>query len=131
MSMLERVKDPILRDCMLNEYRRRAKAEWGYCPDGRAVKEDDVLPITPAQIAIHDKIKQCAEYGVWKQDEEVDKAARANMMAYIRGGGTLEEIPAHLRCEAIDQIYRECKDQLHKELMADADDAIKRLDAGS
>ena len=128
MSMVGKVRDPILRECMLNEYRRRAKAEWGYCPDGRVVKEDDVLPITPAQIAIHDKIKQCAEYGVWKQDEEVDNAARANMMAYVRAGGTLDGIPSNLRCEAIDRIYRECKDILHKELMDEADDLIKRLD---
>jgi hypothetical protein len=130
MSMVERVQDPILRECMINNFRNRAKSEWGYSPDGAEVRAEETKPETPAQVAIHEKIKECAEYGVWKHDEEVDKAARANMISYVRAGGKLEDIPAYLRCDAIDRMYRECKDLLHKNLMDEADDLIKRLDAG-
>ena len=128
MVMVERVQDPILRECMINNFRNRAKLEWGYSPDGVVARAEEVKPETPAQVAIHEKIKECAEYGVWKHDEEVDRAAMANMMAYVRAGGKLEEIPSHLRCDAIDRMYRECKDRLHAELMEEADDVIKRLD---
>lgn len=128
MKMVERIQDPILRECMINNFRNRAKLEWGYSPGGAEVRAEEIKPETPAQVAIHEKIKECAEYGVWKRDEEVDKAARANMMAYVRAGGKLEDIPSHIRCESIDRVYRECEDKIHKNLMDEADFLIKRLD---
>lgn len=130
MSMVKNVRDPILRECMVNEFRIRAKNEWGYCPDGAEARAEEIKPETPAQVAIHEKIKSCVEYGVWERDPDLDREFMASMMAYVRDGGTLEDIPAHIRCESVDRAYRECRDRIHKNLMYEADDLIKRLDGG-
>lgn len=110
-SQLARVKDPVLRNAMLAEFRKRALNEWGFDPDsGRlATKDDVVLDAWEQEMA--DDISEYALYGVDTRVEKrkaTAKEAHARMMDFVSKGGSLSDIPADIRCKSIDHLYFDC-----------------------
>lgn len=106
-----KVKDPVLRNAMMAEFRKRALNEWGFDPDsGRlATKDDAVLDAWEQELA--DDISEYALYGV---DTRVEKRkatateAHARMMDFVSKGGSLSDIPADVRSNTIVRLYFDC-----------------------
>ena len=132
-QMLARIQDPDLRSAILGELTKRAIAEWGYNPENGFVDDNAPVELTDWEKVFVADIRKTVLYDLDVRAEKRKKGDRefmASMMAYVRDGGKLEDIPAHIRCESVDRAYRECRDRLHAEMMEEADFVIKRLDAG-
>lgn len=132
-QMLIRIQDPDLRNSVLGEMTRRAISEWGYNPENGHVDENSPVDLTDWEKEFVTDIRKTVLYDLDVRAEKRNKGEEefmASMMSYVRAGGKLEDIPAHIRCEGVDRAYCECRDKIHKTLMDEADDAIKRLDAG-
>lgn len=124
-AQVAKVKDPVLRNAMMAEFRKRALNEWGFDPDsGRlATKDDAVLDAWEQELA--DDISEYALYGVDTRVEKrkaTAKEARVRMMDFVAHGGNLEEIPEDVRSDTIDRLYYEC-------LLAHGDQVCAEVDA--
>ena len=110
-TMLEKIKDPLLKNAMRLEFMRRARDEWGFCPtDTQLYKEQDSVPeLTEAEQAILDRINAYLEYGVDIRTEEEKERLEAttlnNMIDFIEHGGTYWDIPDDIRCDHLKKIY--------------------------
>ena len=110
-TMLEKVKDPLLKNTMRLEFMRRARDEWGFCPiDTQLYQQQDEVPeLTEAEQAIMDRINAYLEYGVDIRTEEEKQRLEAqtlnNMIDFIDKGGTYWEIPEDIRCDHLKEIY--------------------------
>lgn len=110
-AQVAKVKDPVLRNAMMAEFRKRALNEWGFDPDsGRlATKDDAVLDAWEQELA--DDISEYALYGVDTRVEKrkaTAKEARARMMDFVSKGGSLSDIPADVRSSTIVRLYFDC-----------------------
>lgn len=110
-TMLDRVKDPLLKNTMRLEFMRRAREEWGFCPTDTQLyqQQDEVPELTEAEQAIMDRINAYREYGVDIRTEEEKQRLEAqtlnNMIDFIDKGGTYWEIPEDIRCDHLKKIY--------------------------
>lgn len=110
-AMLERVKDPLLRNAMRLEFMKRARNEWGFCPtDTQLYKEEEVAPeLGEAEQAVLDRINAYLEYGVdirtKEEKERLEAQTLNNMIAFIDEGGTYWDIPEDIRCDHLKEIY--------------------------
>lgn len=129
--MLARIQDKDLRSAIFGELTKRAISEWGYNPENGFVDDNAPVELTDWEKDFVADIRKTVLYDLDVREEKRKKGNTefmASMMSYIRAGGKLEDIPAHIRCECVDRAYCECRNQIHKNLMDEADDVIKRLD---
>jgi len=122
-----KVSDPVLRNAMMAEFRRRALAEWGYCPgDGTLAKNSDVVLDEWEKEFVTD-IRDADAYGIDTRTEkraETQRATKNNMRLFVLHGGTLSEIPADIRTPDIEALYYECLREYGAELRKHADSLI-------
>lgn len=110
-AMLERVKDPLLRNAMRLEFMQRARNEWGFCPtDTQLYKEEEAVPeLNEAEQAVLDRINAYLEYGVdirtKEEKERLEAQTLNNMVEFIDSGGTYWDIPEDIRCDHLKEIY--------------------------
>lgn len=110
-AMLERVRDPLLRNAMRLEFMQRARNEWGFCPtDTQLYKEEEVVPeLNEAEQAVLDRINAYLEYGVdirtKEEKERLEAQTLNNMVEFIDSGGTYWDIPEDIRCDHLKEIY--------------------------
>lgn len=105
----------------------RAINEWGFNPEkpGTTISNIELTDWEKEFVEdIHDAISFCIDTRVGKR-EQTDADCRASMMKFVRDGGTMTDIPEHIRCESIDKIYHDCRDKYHKEMMELADYGVK------
>lgn len=110
-TMLERIKDPLLKNAMRLEFMQRARNEWGFCPTDTQLyqQQDEVPELTEDEQLILDRINAYLEYGVDIRTEEEKQRLEAqtlnNMIDFIDKGGTYWEIPEDIRCDHLKKIY--------------------------
>lgn len=126
---LDKIKDPILRNVVRAQLAERARREWGFDPTDSANKKKikNAAPILdPWEQKFSKAIDAAITYGVKPSfiGEEA-KEARANMMDFVRHGGMLSEIPDYIRCDAIDNLYYDCLESVHRDTIAAADNFIQ------
>lgn len=119
-----KVSDPILRNAMMADFRRRALAEWGYCPgDGTIATNSDVQLDAWEKEFVQD-LKLTTE---WQTDIRAEKRAatlreaKNNMRQFLLEGGKLSDIPDNIRTPDIEALYYECLHAYGDELMAHVD----------
>ena len=105
-ATLNSIKDPILRESFLAEYKERAEKEWGFCPDKSVKSKEytaDMLP--PLESLIYAKIQSCKDYGVWEKDEELDRLTFNKMKLFVESGYSYSDLPEHLQCKLMFNLY--------------------------
>ncbi len=119
-----KVSDPVLRNAMMAEFRRRALAEWGYCPgDGTIATNADVQLDAWAKEFVQD-LKDSDAYGLDTRAKKRDatlREAKNNMRQFLLDGGKLSDIPDHIRTPDIEALYYECLYEYGDKLMAHVD----------
>lgn len=128
LSLVSKVQDPLLRRALLAEFRDKAIKDWGWDPTGhKAFSENVELDEYEKDFVKRVQISQ--QLGIYMEGKEDQKAqARANMLDYVRDGGTLEGIPDNIRTPDIEKLYWECKNTEHDEMMAQCDNIIAQMD---
>lgn len=124
---LSKITDIKAKQMYYKAFLVRAINEWGFNPERPAATMSNIeLTDWEQEFVedIHDAISFGVDTRAWKR-EQTDADCRASMMQFVRDGGTLNDIPEYIRCESIDQIYRDCCDKYHKEMMKLADYGVK------
>lgn len=119
-----KLSDPILRNAMMAEYRRRVLAEWGYCPGDGAVATNKDVALDEWEKEFVQDIKDSDAYGI--DTRATTRAttrheAKNNMRQFLLDGGKLSDIPANIRTPDIEALYYECLHEYGDELMAHVD----------
>ena len=111
-ALVAKVPDATLRNAMMANYRKRAMAEWGYCPDtGTVAKKAQPVVLDDWEQEFVDDIRKAELFEI---DTRVDKRkatakeAHARMMDFVSKGGSLSDIPADVRSSTIDRLYFDC-----------------------
>ena len=125
------VSDPLLRNAMMAEFRKRALNEWGFDPEtGDLPKIDDVKKDDWEEEFMED-MAVAEKFNIDTREEKRKKEEtelRGNLRLMIINGETLADIPDDIRTPHIEKIYLE---ELHKygdELCKCADDLTKPME---
>lgn len=126
-----KVHDPLLRNAMMAEFRKRALNEWGFNPDNGDlptiddVKKDDWEEEFVEDMAVAEKFN--IDTREEKRKKTLDETC-ACMQQFVNDGHTLSDIPEELRTPFITDLYLKC---LHKQgdvLLQAADDLLENND---
>lgn len=123
------VRDPLLRNAMMAEFRKRALNEWGFDPESGDlptiddVKKDDWEEEFVEDIAVAEKFNIDTREDKRK---ETEKQARASMRQMIRNGETLDDIPEDIRTPHIEKLFLGEMLNYADELIKCADDLIDK-----
>lgn len=132
MEQTNKVVDPCVRQAMIQEFRERAQREWGWVPDGTVL---DVKPeLDPDQQELYRQIQAAIQYRIDIHENERPKIYQEfalNMLEYVRDGGTLAGIPEHIRTPDVVDAYYRTLDIIGRDVMANADEVIKKSKAKS
>lgn len=126
-KQLELVQDPILRNIMLAEIRKRAIRDWGFDPEGKDLNKDIVLNDWEKDLV--EDINDFKSFGVDNRVEKREKEkreAKSRMKSFIEKGGNLCDIPEEIRTDTIKKLYYDCLLEYGDEIMEDADRFIKK-----
>lgn len=123
-----KVRDPILRNVMIAEFRKRALTEWGFDPETTNISTDSDVSLTDWEQNFVQDIQDTISYGIDTREEKREKTldeTRAYMRQFVNDGHTLSDIPEELRTPFITDLYLKC---LHKQgdvLLQAADDLLE------
>ena len=129
--ILEGVQDPILRNSILVEMRKKALNNWGFDPETGAVAKNAQPELDPWESEFVQDVKDCILYGVDTRKEkrkEIERSAFASMVQFVREGNTLNDMPEDLRNDPciidlyLKAVHKECDD-----LCNAADDLLKKF----
>ncbi len=116
-----KVSDPVLRNAMMAEFRRRALAEWGYCPGDGTIATNADVQLDAWEKEFLRELKINLDFGTRMDFESTQREAKNNMRQFLLDGGKLSDIPANIRTPHIEALYYECLHEYGDELMAHAD----------
>lgn len=109
MGMVDKVQDPVLKNCMIAEFRKRAINEWGFDPtDPKYELNESDIDFTPDERKFLNKIKVAQRFGAWVKDEKLERETRANMCNFIDLGGGFSDLPEELQTPYMAQLYLDC-----------------------
>jgi hypothetical protein len=126
-----KVRDPLLRNAMMAEFRKRALNEWGFDPETgdlptiNDVKKDEWEEEFVEDMAVAEKFN--IDTREEKRKKTLDETC-ACMQQFVNDGHTLSDIPEELRTPFITDLYLKC---LHKQgdvLLQAADDLLENND---
>ena len=126
-DQLKLVQDPILKNIMLAEFRKRAVRDWGFDPEGKSLNKEIVLDDWEKELV--EDINDFKSFGVdnrVEKREKTRKEAKARMKDFISKGGSLKDIPEDIRTDNIKKLFYECLFEYGDEIMAEADRFIKK-----
>lgn len=107
-TQVSNVQDPILRNSMTAELRKRALNEWGFDPNtGRLASDDDVILDDWQQAFVAD-MKKTAQYELDVREEQRNRTiheTRSRMKLFVENGGTLSDIPDDIRTPYIEKLF--------------------------
>lgn len=105
-----KVRDPILRNVMIGEFRKRALNEWGFDPETTNISTDSDVSLTDWEQDFVQDIQDTISYGLDVREEKRQKTideTRKNMREYVRAGNSLADIPEEIRTPYIQRLYFE------------------------
>lgn len=109
-GQLQAIPDPSVRKLYHDTFILKAIQDWGFNPEHpdkivADVKNKTILD--DFEKRLDNRIKVWLEYGIdVDKNSEQQKEARANMYEFIKGGGTLTDLPEELRkSEYITDLY--------------------------
>jgi hypothetical protein len=126
-----KVRDPLLRNAMMAEFRKRALNEWGFDPETgdlptiNDVKKDEWEEEFVEDMAVAEKFN--IDTREEKRQKTLDETC-ACIQQFVNDGHTLSDIPEELRTPFITDLYLKC---LHKQgdvLLQAADDLLENND---
>lgn len=122
---VSKIQDPILRNVMMAEFRKRAKQDWGFNPDSKyGVAKNESVKLDDWEKEFVADIEKAIKYEIDTREDKRKKTAKeahARMMQFIETGGTLKEIPDDIRSDTIDKLYHDCLLEHGNNIMAEAD----------
>jgi hypothetical protein len=122
----QKIPDPILRNTIMAEFRKRAQRDWGYCPDNwRGVAKTESVELDDWEKQFVDDIKKSQLFDLDVREEKRNKEineAKARMRDFIERGGELTDIPEDIRTPFITKLY-------YESLIQDVSLLIERADA--
>lgn len=125
---LSKVQDPVLRNVMMAEFRKRAKQDWGFNPDSKyGVAKNESVQLYDWEKEFVSDIEKAIIYEIDTREEKRKKErkeAHARMMQFIETGGTLADIPEDIRTDTITRLYHDCMQEYGDNLLAEADRLI-------
>lgn len=127
-----KVTDPILRNVMMAEFRKRAMNEWGFDPETSNLSQGTSDNLTPWQKEFADDIQDTVSYGIDTREEKRKKTLDetcAYMQQFVNDGHTLSDIPEELRTPFITDLYLKCLYRQGDVLLQAADDLLENNDA--
>lgn len=127
-----RVRDPILRNVMIAEFRKRALNEWGFDPETTNISTDSDVSLTDWEQDFMQDIQDTISYGFDTREEKRKKTldeACACMRQFVNDGHTLSDIPEELRTPFITDLYLKCLYRQGDVLLQAADDLLENNDA--
>lgn len=126
-----RVRDPILRNVMIAEFRKRALNEWGFDPETTNISTDSDISLTDWEQDFVQDIQDTISYGLDVREEKRKKEEtelRGNLRLMIINGETLADIPDDIRTPHIEKIYLEELYKYGDELCKCADDLTRPME---
>lgn len=117
-EQIKNIKDDVLRNSIMAEFRKRAMEEWGYNPDtGRLPKEQKIIFDEWEQELVKD-IEKAEQYMLDTRKEKRQQTTiefKNRMRDFITKGGKFSDLPKELQNEHIlkgylDVIYSEIDD---------------------
>lgn len=126
-GQLKLVQDPILRNVMLAEFRKRAIRDWGFDPETSNLNKKVILDDWEKELV--EDINDFKSFGVdnrVEKREKTHKEAKARMKDFISKGGSLKDIPEDVRSNTIEKLFYECLFEYGDEIMEEADRFIKK-----
>ena len=127
-----KVRDPLLRNAMMAEFRKRALNEWGFDPEtGDLPTIDDVKKDDWEEEFVED-MAVAGKFNIDTREEKRKKTLDetcACMQQFINNGHTLVDIPEELRTPFITDLYLKCLYRQGDVLLQAADDLLENNDA--
>ncbi len=126
-GQLKLVRDPILRNVMLAEFRKRAIRDWDFDPETSNLNKNVILDDWEKELV--EDINDFKSFGVdnrIEKREQTKKEAKARMKDFISRGGSLKDIPDDVRSNMIEKLYYECLFEYGDEIMKETDVFIKK-----
>ena len=120
---LAKITDVKTKQMYYKAFLVRAINEWGFNPEKPNTTVSNI-ELTDWEKEFVEDIHDAISFGIDTRADkrlQTDAECRASMMQFVRDGGTLNDIPEYIRCESIDNMYRECRDKYHQEMMELAD----------
>lgn len=122
-----KVQDPILRNVMMAEFKKRALKEWGFNPDDASIYQGDESDLGSWEKEFVNDINDTLTYGIDTREDkrsETEKQARASMRQMIRNGETLADVPDDVRTPYIEKLFLDESLKYGNELAQCADDLM-------
>lgn len=126
-----KVRDPILRNVMIAEFRKRALNEWGFDPETTNISTDSDVSLTDWEQNFVQDIQDTISYGIDTREgkrKETLVETCACMRQFVNDGHTLSDIPEELRTPFITDLYLKCLYRQGDVLLQAADDLLENND---
>lgn len=107
-DQLKLVKDPVLKNVMLAEFRKKAVRDWGFDPETSNLNKQVVLDDWEKEL-----VEDVNDFKTFGYDNRVEKRkkekeeAKARMGDFIEKGGKLSDLPDYLQNEHTTNLYLE------------------------
>lgn len=110
-SELTKIQDKDLYLGMIAGFRKRAINDWGYDPETGTPMESNQIELDDWEKEFVEDIQKSQEYEIDTREEkrkQTVKEAHARMMAFIKRGGQLSDIPEDICTDTIKRLYHDC-----------------------
>lgn len=101
-TYLNKITDVKTKKLYYDSLLLKAIDEWGFNPDKLTkVKKTESVELNDYEKNILKRIEACKEYGIdiqpLEEKQKLDKEFRLSMWEFVRGGGSLDDLPDNLR----------------------------------
>lgn len=123
-----KIQDPILRNSMMAEFRKRALNEWGFDPESGDLPTINDIETDEWEKDFLEDLQIAQKFNIDTREDkrkETEKQARASMRQMIRNGETLDDIPEDIRTPHIEKLFLGEMLNYADELIKCADDLTK------
>lgn len=125
------VRDPLLRNAMMAEFRKRALNEWGFDPESGDLPTINDIKTDEWEKDFLEDLQIAQKFNIDTREEKRKKEEtelRGNLRLMIINGETLADIPDDIRAPHIEKIYLEELYKYGDELCKCADDLTKPME---
>lgn len=126
-----KIQDPILRNSMMAEFRKRALNEWGFDPESGDLPTINDIKTDEWEKDFLEDLQIAQKFNIDTREEKRKKEEtelRGNLRLMIINGETLADIPDDIRAPHIEKIYLEELYKYGDELCKCADDLTKPME---
>lgn len=119
-----KIQDPILRNSMMAEFRKRALNEWGFDPESGDLPTINDIKTDEWEKDFLEDLQIAQKFNIDTREEKRKKTldeTRACMQHFISHGGRLSDIPDDILTPDIRELY-------YRELFRNGDDLARVAD---